>query len=100
MARATEAEARPPNKLQCLTPGETREEIRARHLLEPFAALKSAQSQFKAEPLSAKLCRLGDALVYEISLLHRDGRFIHPVFDAATGKFIGMRPAHEPLPKT
>ena len=99
-ARATDPEPRPATKLQCLGPSETREEIRARHLIEPFAALKSAQTQFKAEALTARLCRQGEALVYDISLLHRDGRFIHALFDAATGKFLEMRHAREPLPKT
>ena len=83
----------------CLPPNETREEIKAHHLLEPFAVLKSAAAQFKAEALSAKLCHLDDELVYEIALLHRDGRFVHVVMNAATGKFIGARNAREPMPK-
>lgn len=99
-ARAGEPDPHAPTKLQCLTPAETREEIRARHLIEPFAALKSAQAQFKAEALTAKLCRQGDAWVYEISLLHRDGRFIHALFDAATGKFLEMRHARDAQTKT
>ena len=99
-ARASDPEPHAAVRLQCLTAAETREEIHARHLIEPFAALKSAQAQFKAEALTAKLCRLGDAWVYEISLLHRDGRFIHALYDAATGKFLEMRHAREPLPKT
>ena len=62
----------------CLSPSETREEIKSRRLLEPFAVLKSAAAQFKAEALSAKLCRSGDEFVYEIALLHRDGRLCTP----------------------
>jgi uncharacterized membrane protein YkoI len=38
-------------------------------------------------------------LVYEIALLHRDGRLVHVVANAATGKLIGVRSAREPLPK-
>jgi uncharacterized membrane protein YkoI len=68
-------------------------------LLEPFAVLKSAAAQFKAEALSAKLCRNGDELVYEIALLRRDGRLVHVVTNAATGKLIGVRNAREPAPK-
>ncbi len=58
-----------------------------------------AAAQFKAEALSAKLCHLGDELVYEIALLHRDGRLVHVVMNAATGKLLGARNAREPAPK-
>jgi len=62
-------------------------------------ALKSAAAQFKAEALSAKLCHLDEEFVYEIALLHRDGRFVHVVMNAATGKFIGVRHGREPISK-
>jgi hypothetical protein len=96
---ASEPEARVAIRPACLPPGETREEVKTHRLLEPFAVLKSAAAQFKAEALSAKLCRLGDEFVYEIALLHRDGRLVHVVMNAATGKFIGARNAREPMPK-
>ena len=82
-------------KPACLNAAETRETVKSRHLLEPFAALKFAGAQRKAEALSAKLCRTGDDFVYEITLLHRDGRLVHVEMEAGTGK-IGSRPSHEP----
>ena len=94
-ARAVEPEARPAAKPICLSAAETREEIKARKLVEPFAALKAAQTQYKAEPVSAKLCRSGDDLVYEIALLHHDGRYRHVVMNAATGKWLESRHPHE-----
>ena len=99
LASAGEAEVRVALKSSCLPPSETREEIKTHRLLEPYTVLKSAATQFKAEALSAKLCRNGDELVYEIALLHRDGRLVHVVANAATGKLIGVRSAREPLPK-
>lgn len=96
---ANETEEHVVIKRACLPPSETREEIKVRHFLEPFAVLKSAAAQFKAEALSAKLCHLGDEFVYEITLLHRDGRLVHVVMSAATGKLIGARNAREPMPK-
>ncbi len=88
-ARAVEpADAHAPGKPQCISASETREEIKAHHLIEPFAALKSAQTQYKAEALSARLCRSGDEYVYEIALLHRDGRYVHVSMSAVTGKWI------------
>ena len=86
-------------RLTCLTPSETREEIKAHHLLEPFTVLKSAQSQFRAEPLSAKLCRFGDDFVYEIALLHKDGRFVRVVLNAVSGRFVDTKRAQAPAPK-
>ena len=95
VAKAAEAELRVvATKPACLNAAETRETVRSRHLLEPFAALKFASAQRKAEALSAKLCRTGDDFVYEITLLHRDGRLVHVDMEAGTGK-IGSRPAHE-----
>jgi hypothetical protein len=79
----------------CLNAAETRETVKARRLLEPFAALKFAGAQRKAEALSAKLCRTGEDFVYEITLLLRDGRLVHVDMEAGTGK-IASRPAHEP----
>jgi len=94
-ARALEADARPPAaKPVCLSASETREEVKARRFLEPFAALRYAALQHKAEALSAKLCHNGDDFFYLITLLHRDGRLVRVELEAATGKPIA-RPSHE-----
>jgi uncharacterized membrane protein YkoI len=98
-AQAAEAELRPaPAKPACLNAAETREEVKAHRLLEPFAALKFAAAQRKAEALSAKLCHNGDDFIYEITLLHRDGRLVHVEMEADTGKLVSRPPreAHEP----
>ena len=93
---AAEAEARPvAAKPVCLNAAETREMVKSRRLLEPFAALKFAGAQRKAEALSARLCHTGEDFVYVITLLHRDGRLVHVEMEAATGK-IASHPAHEP----
>ncbi len=83
----------------CFATSETREEIKAHHLLEPFVALKSAAATVKAEALSAKLCRLGDEFAYEITLLHRDGRLVHVVMNAVTGKLTNPHASHETPPR-
>jgi uncharacterized membrane protein YkoI len=69
--------------------------VKSRRLIEPFAALKFASAQRKAEALSARLCHTGEDFVYEITLLHRDGRLVHVEMEAATGKIVA-RPAREP----
>ncbi len=84
----------PAAKPACLNAAETRETVKSRRLLEPFAALKFASAQRRAEALSAKLCRTGEDFVYEITLLLRDGRLVHVDMEAGTGK-IASRPVHE-----
>ena len=87
-------------KRQCLSAAETRELIKAQHLREPFAVLKYAAQHFKAEALSAKLCRIEDELIYEIALLHRDGKFFHAHVNATTGKLFDYKRAVPAPPKT
>ncbi len=101
-AHAAEAEphAATPKPL-CLSAAETRDEVKAHKLLEPFAALKFAAQQRKAEALSARLCHAGDEFIYEITLLHRDGRLTRVEMEAGTGKLIARAPReprepHEP----
>ncbi len=95
-ARAAEAEPHVVAlKPLCLTASETRDEVKAHKLLEPFAALKFAAQQRKAEALSAKLCHAGDEFIYEITLLHRDGRLTRVQMEAGTGKLLA-RPPREP----
>lgn len=91
-ARA-DGDARLAAKRVCLSPAETREEIKTRRLREPFAVLKHAAQRFKAEALSAKLCRIEDELVYEIALLHRDGRYFRVHVNAVTGKYVDFKRA-------
>jgi hypothetical protein len=97
-AMAASAEPAGP-RVVCLPTNETREEVNAHRLVEPFVALKSAATTVKAEALSAKLCRLGEEFVYEIALLHRDGRLVHVVINAATGKLVNTRVSHEMSPR-
>jgi len=97
------------SKPACLSPAEAREQIKSHKLLEPFAVLKSAAAQRKAEALWARLCHIGDEFFYEIALLHRDGRLVHIQMDADTGKLLARparstreaapRETHEPAPQ-
>ena len=98
VAAALAAEAEPIHaaavavKSACLNAAETRDQIKAHRLIEPFAALKAAAQQRKAEALSARLCHAGDDFIYEITLLHRDGRLVHVQMDAGTGKLLPRSP--------
>ena len=84
-------ELKPTVRLECLKAAETREAVRARHFLEPFAAVKIAARETKAEALSAKLCRMGGDWIYSITLLRHDGHTAHIWLDAATGRVVPPR---------
>jgi uncharacterized membrane protein YkoI len=99
VAKAAEPEAHAAARKICLSAAETREQIKASHFIEPFAALKFAAQHFKSEALSAKLCRNEDDFVYEIALLHRDGKFFRAHVSALTGKLVEIKRPHEAPPK-
>ena len=80
VARAGEAA-----DMECYSTARTREEIIAHKLAEPFASMRAASRQTGGDPIGARLCRMGTELVYEVSLLHRDGRIVKVHIDAVSG---------------
>jgi uncharacterized membrane protein YkoI len=78
----------------CFSTAETREKILAHGLFEPFRAMRSAASRSQAEAIGVKLCRWSEELVYEMSLLRRDGRVIRVFVNAKTGLAIGSNNEH------
>ena len=70
----------------CFSAAETREKIVADKLAEPFPLMRGQAAEHRAEAIGVRLCSGGDGLVYEIDLLRKDGRLIHTILDAATGK--------------
>jgi hypothetical protein len=69
----------------CYSTAETRDKIAAHDLSEPFRVMRSEAS------IGAKLCRWSEDLVYEISLLRRDGRIIRIFVDAKTAQVVGSK---------
>ena len=61
-------------------------------LMRPFAALRAARIATGADPVAAKLCRWREEFVYEVVLLHRDGRVANVFVDAVTGAFVRPGP--------
>lgn len=86
VVRAEEAATPPPPRLQCLTTAQTREALSGQKLLDPFQCMRETAHHHQAEALGARLCRLGEALLYEINLLHHDGRIQKFLVDAVTGR--------------
>jgi uncharacterized membrane protein YkoI len=80
------AAAQSAGERECYSTVETRDRILASGLSEPFPAMQRAAARLHAEAIGVRLCRWEDELVYEISLLRRDGRLIRSYIDAKTGQ--------------
>ncbi len=86
-ARAEETgERAPPPRRQCFSMPQAREKIEAHKLTDPFSCMRAAAQELNGEALGARLCRLEELLVYEISVLRRDGHIVRVLLDAVTGR--------------
>jgi uncharacterized membrane protein YkoI len=83
---AERAAERAPPRRQCFSTAQTREKIEAHKLTDPFACMRAAAHQLSGEALGARLCRLEELFIYEISVLRPDGHIVKIIFDAVTGK--------------
>jgi len=81
-ARAEEAQPR----LQCFTMAQARVKMEANKLADPFQCMRETAHRLQGEPLGARLCQLGEGLIYEISLLRRDGHIVKILVDAFSGR--------------
>ncbi|MGC2221484.1 MAG: PepSY domain-containing protein, partial [Methylocella sp.] len=89
LGSSTAARTEPEPDRVCFSTAETREKILAHGLFEPFLVMRNVASRSQAEAIGVKLCRWSEDLVYEMSLLRRDGRVIHVFVNAKTGQVIG-----------
>jgi hypothetical protein len=77
--------------LQCFSTDQTREEIESARLVQPFVLMRRAAGDLHAEAIDGRLCRWNNELIYEISLLRRDGHIVRVHFNAANGKAVERR---------
>ena len=80
-----------PEKRQCFSAAETRNQIAANGLADPFAIIRQKKWELRADVIGVRLCEIDGARVYEMDFLRNDGRLIHAVFDATTGKTAKIR---------
>lgn len=81
----------------CLNKAEQREAIAARQAIPLAEAIKAMRARgHHGEVVRASLCRRGDKLVYELTVLARSGKVIRAKIDAADGRPMA---AHTPAPK-
>lgn len=75
-------------KLECLSPKEARDVSGANHLLDSLQVMKNMSSLSRAEPVSIKLCKSDNSYIYEVMLLHREGKLLRVLVDAVSGKTV------------
>ena len=77
----------------CLTKAEQRAAVASHRAVSLAQAIKSARRHGKKKPevVRARLCRRGDRLVYELTLLSSNGKVTRVTVDAANGKLIKGR---------
>lgn len=73
-------------RLLCMSTAQSRAEIFGHKLLDPFQCMREAALRYQAEALGARLCRLGEIMLYEINLLHQNGRVQKVLVDAVSGR--------------
>lgn len=86
-ARAEEALNRESSvRLSCMSTEQWRKETFGQKLLDPFQCMRETALHHQAEALGARLCRLGELVLYEINLLHQNGRVQRVLVDAVSGR--------------
>ena len=70
---------------ECYTVAQTREKIAQHGLADPIPLLRKAGAENQGEPLAARLCRKGEVFIYDITVMHRDGRIERVPINAADG---------------
>ena len=74
---------------ECLS-AERRRAAIAAHKVVPLArAMRAARTRFGGEVIGAHLCEQGQALIYRLTVLARDGKVTRASVDAATGRLVG-----------
>jgi|GEM_PF-1758430 len=79
-------------KQACLNVRDARAIVTAKHLIEPFQVMKSVGALSRAEPVSIRLCNWEETFVYEVVLLHPQGRLLRVFVDGITGKTVSPKP--------
>ena len=78
--------------LACVRPARARQLFFEKGLVPPIRALRQASSLTGAEAIDIQLCWFRGELVYDVTLLGRDGPVTHRLVSAMTGLPLGERP--------
>ena len=72
----------------CFSAREMNDRIARLRLYNPLIAMQANARRNRAEPLRTRLCRTGNRLVYEQTLIRRDGKVLAIYVNAQNGRTI------------
>ena len=76
----------------CLSPRDMQDFVAASRVVAPVLAIGAARRAVPgADLLRVTLCRDGEAFIYVISVLRKDGRVVHVVIDGPSGKVAAVQ---------
>ncbi len=78
-----------PRPLECVGPAKARELFFSHGLVPPIRAMRQAAAASGAEPIDIHLCWFHDTLVYDVTLLDRNGPVTHRLMSGTTGAPLG-----------
>jgi len=70
----------------CFSARETSDRVARLRLFNPLIAMQTNARRLRADPLRTRLCRSGGRLVYELSLIRKDGKVLKVYLNAQTGR--------------
>ncbi len=73
---------------QCLSAVERRAAITEKRAVPLARAVRAARARVNAEIVRARLCQ-DSGLVYQLTMLARDGKVVRATVDAVTGQLLG-----------
>ena len=78
-----------PQPLACVRPERARELFFEKGLVPPIRAMRQAETIAGSEAIDIQLCWFEGGLVYDVTLLGRDGPVTHRLMSATTGAPLG-----------
>ncbi len=70
----------------CFSARETSDRVARLRLANPLMTMRTNARRLRADPLRTRLCRGGTVLIYELSLIRRDGKVTQVYVNAQTGR--------------
>jgi uncharacterized membrane protein YkoI len=83
------ADAEP--RMRCLTRDQQRSAITERRAVPLAAVRKSVRAKVPGEMVRARLCQEPERLIYQLTVLPRDGKVRRVIVDAKSGNVVSVR---------
>ncbi|MDQ0469726.1 PepSY domain-containing protein [Labrys wisconsinensis] len=76
---------------ECLPIPQARKMVQAGQIIPTLKAVRAATAVVEGEPIDGRLCAVGNAYRYVVTILGADGRVIRVSVDARSGAVLGKK---------